>query len=114
MNRQLPLTDLEKEVETLGLLIKRQKVDFSWLDDEEFHKFLEAWWKLAESYKAGDNTVINVDLVGNYLRWTRELEAVAKKAANIHRREQAATALNQLEGCMFEIQKEASRTLNNL
>ena len=79
-----------------------------WLDDKEIEVFLDTWYELVQFYQEHDDTMLDVEVIREYVRFVRLLNLlVSNMNLDDDHRDQAETTLEELEGYMDEIVKEA-------
>ena len=90
------------------------KGEFDWLDSPELEEFFAAWYKLAKYYEINDDIEIGVEAVSYYVEFVRLFRRIlANGMIEESVRQQAEDKLNELEGNMDELIKEAVSNLNN-
>ncbi len=106
--KELTRTELEKRIMEKGEEIDVSKPDAAWLDDEAFEEFLSAWQDLVRYYAShADDTVIGVEVLREYLDYTRLLRKVLLyQDIDKERREKVNEAIISLEHILGEIIKE--------
>jgi hypothetical protein len=114
MNNKLSRRDLEKRIVQTGEAIDLMKQDGSWLDDDEFRKFLDAWWDLNRFYEEHTDTVISIETIREYVDFVRLLrgmmvdDEIAKEF-----QQKAKDELEAIEYYMDEIIREGVSNLEN-
>jgi hypothetical protein len=99
---------IEERIVNTSKSVKVSKPSGSWLDDREITEFLDAWCELVEYYQEYDDTMLDVEVVREYVRFVRILNHLLSEVGLEEKHhEQAGTILEELEGYMDEIMKEA-------
>ncbi len=79
-----------------------------WLNDKELVDFLDAWYELVRFYQEYEDTMLDIEIVREYAEFVQLLNQLLSdvRLDNQHR-ERARDVLEELEGSMNEIIKEA-------
>jgi hypothetical protein len=90
------------------------KGEFDWLYSHELDQFLDAWYTLAKYYEINDDIEIGVEAVSDYVAFVRLFRRILSDGTFEQRhRQQAEDKLNELDGNMDELIKQAVTNLNN-
>jgi hypothetical protein len=116
MENELTRAELEQQIIEKSWAVDVTKLAGAWLDDKEFDEFLSAWGDLVNYYAGhADDTVISVEVLREYLHFTRLLRRMLlDRNLNIERREQAEMAIGGLENALEDIITEVVTYLDSL
>ena len=90
------------------------KGELDWLYSHELEEFLDAWYTLAKYYEINDDIEIGVEAVGYYVEFVRLFRRIlSNDRIEQSHRQQSEDKLNELDGNMDELIKQAVSNLND-
>ncbi len=98
----------ERIVKTSQSVKVISKPQGDWLNDNEVNEFLDAWYELVQYYQEHEDTVLDIEVVREYVEFVQLLNRL-KSDINLsdQRRNRAEEILEELEANMDEVVKEA-------
>ena len=88
--------------------------ELAWLYGQELDEFIDTWWTLAKYYEEHSDTEIGVEVVSEYVYYSRIFRRlICDVTLDPRIRQQAEDQMRDLDAGMDEVIKEAVSHLNN-